>query len=127
MIGGIPGGKSPSYTANGRGPKPGRFRARRSTMNRVFIFALAVMGLVGSAANSARVSPRLVIGGDGPASRDGAYFHVEISAASALDSRKLLTAAITGSRQDVGSVCKVYSSPDGGATWKDWETAEQRG
>ena len=66
------------------------------------------------------------MGGEVPASRDGRYFHFEISAAGSRDSSALLAAAITGSRWSVGAVCKVYSSADGGATWSDTETLEQR-
>jgi len=134
----VMGGKVPKRTERGGGGLAGERPATdpkvasggrpgsENRMSRVLVLAAILMGAPGGAGNSSGGSPRLVLGGEGPASRDGVYFHVEISAASAPDSRRLLSTAITGSRQDVGSACKVYSSPDGGATWRDWETAEQR-
>ncbi|HET9795207.1 MAG TPA: sialidase family protein [Thermoanaerobaculia bacterium] len=90
------------------------------------IFVIPLILSFGAFASSGTLEDRLIVGCEGPASRDGRYFHSEISADGSRDSSALLAAAITGSRWNVGSVCKVYSSADGGATWTDTETLEQR-
>lgn len=90
------------------------------------ILVIPLISSFGAFARSGSREDRLIVGCEATASPDGRYYHFEISAAGSRDSSALLAAAITGSRWSVGSVCKVYSSADGGATWSDTEPLEQR-
>lgn len=90
------------------------------------ILVIPLISSFGAFARSGSREDRLIVGCEATASPDGRYYHFEISAAGSRDSSALLAAAITGSRWSVGSVCKVYSSTDGGATWSDTEPLEQR-
>jgi len=76
-------------------------------MSRVLVLAAILMGAPGGAGNSSGGSPRLVLGGEGPASRDGVYFHVEISAASAPDLSSAKWEALDGYAQDIGLAFQI--------------------
>lgn len=70
--------------------------------------------------------PRILVGPDLLASRDGTFPHVEPTvAANPRDPSNLVGAAMTFPRPVRGVVCKVYSSLDGGSTWKAVELEEQ--
>ena len=63
-------------------------------------------------------APRLVVGPDVLASRDGEFPHVEpMVAANPRRPKELLAGSIVFPRPDRDSSCRVYASRDGGSTW----------
>jgi len=93
------------------------------------ISALVVPALVlGGVAPVSSQEPgaRILVGPDVLASRDGTFPHIEPTvAAHPLDPSKLVGAAMTFPRPVRGVECRVYSSRDGGSTWKTVELEEQ--
>lgn len=93
---------------------------------------LTVGGLVPSAggqeesvSGSAGAQARILAGPDVPASRDGAFPHVEPTlAAHPRDPEVLVGAAMTFPRPDEGVACRVYASRDGGSSWTVYEPEE---
>lgn len=70
--------------------------------------------------------PRILVGPDVLVSRDGAFPHIESTvAAHPRDPSNLVGAAMTFPRPVRGVACRVYSSRDGGSTWKTVELEEQ--
>lgn len=73
-----------------------------------------------------KAAPRIVVGPDLLASRDGAFPHVELMiAAHPRNPKNLLGGAITFTRPDGGSACRTYASFDGGASFVESAFAEQ--
>jgi hypothetical protein len=71
-------------------------------------------------------APKITVGPNILVSRDGDVPHVElIVATSPRTVKNLVGAAITATRPTGGWACRVYSSTDGGATWKAAELPEQ--
>jgi hypothetical protein len=84
-----------------------------------------VLAVVGSS-SAGEPEARLLVGPDLLASRDGTFPHLEPTvAANPRDASNLVGAAMTFPRPDQGVACKVYSSRDGGSTWKPVELEEQ--
>jgi hypothetical protein len=70
---------------------------------------------------------RVLVGPEIPVSSDGDVPHVELMAAAhPHDARRLIGAAITGTKRFGGMADKVYVSVDGGYAWTDVDLAEQR-
>ena len=93
----------------------------------VSILALGIAGPVRSQEPSERsTEPRILVGPDVLVSRDGAFPHIESTvAAHPRDPSKLVGAAMTFPRPVRGVACRIYSSRDGGSTWKTVEVEEQ--
>jgi hypothetical protein len=72
------------------------------------------------------IGPRITVGPNTLASRDGDFPHVElILAANPRDAKNLVGGAITYTRPGGGMACRAYATDDGGATWHASEFAEQ--
>ena len=70
---------------------------------------------------------RIVVGPEIPVSSDGDVPHVELMvAAHPRDARRLIGAAITGTKRFGGMADKLYVSSDGGYAWTDVDLPEQR-
>jgi hypothetical protein len=96
-------------------------------MNRLLTALLCLSALAGvSLAWGNPPGPKIVVGPNILASRDGNFPHVELMVAANPQNRKnLLGAAITATRPDGGTACKTYATLDGGYTWTDSVFAEQ--
>lgn len=91
------------------------------------VLILGVAGPVSSQEPEAHILVgQLLVGPDLLASRDGSFPHIEPTvAAHPRDPSKLVAAAMTFPRPVRGVACRVYSSIDGGSTWKTVELEEQ--
>ncbi len=70
--------------------------------------------------------PKMIIGPNILASRDGNFPHVELMiAANPKNKKNLLGAAMTMTRADGGLACKTYATFDGGYSWHDSVFLEQ--
>lgn len=94
------------------------------------VFALVVsifaIGFSGPLRSQEPGEARLLVGPDLLVSRDGTFPHIEPTvAAHPRDPSNLVGAAMTLPRPVRGVACRVYSSLDGGSTWKTVELEEQ--
>lgn len=92
------------------------------------VVPLLLLGGAGPASSQPSQEPgaRILVGPDVLVSRDGAFPHIEPTvAAHPRDPSVLVGAAMTFPRPVRGVACRVYSSLDGGSTWKTVEPAEQ--
>ena len=77
-------------------------------------------------AAAAAEAPKIVVGPNMLASRDGDFPHVElVVAANPKNAKSLVGGAITYARPEGGTANRAYASTDGGASWKASEFPEQ--
>jgi len=111
--------------ASRRSPSP-------SSGRRLFWTSICAAQMVGAtlqaqAAPPAAGAPRILVGAEIPVTSDGDVPHVELMAAAhPRDARRLIGAAITGTKRFGGMADKVYVSIDGGYAWTDVDIPEQR-
>jgi len=94
----------------------------------IVFFAGSSASLVGDRAEPTAEgkTPKILVGPNVLASRDGEFPHVELMVAvNPKKPKNLLGTAITFSRRDGDTACKVYASQDGGSTWVDSSFPEQ--
>jgi hypothetical protein len=77
-------------------------------------------------AQLAAPAPKIIVGPNILASRDGDFYHVEtMVAANPKNSRNLVGAAITPTQADGSAACRIYTTLDGGYTWRTSIVPEQ--
>lgn len=88
-------------------------------MKRFAISLLCLSALAGLSSGQVNQSgPRIVIGPNILAGRDGDFYHTELTvAANPKNPRNLVGAAITPTAANNGAACRVYATLDGGYTW----------
>jgi len=88
--------------------------------------ASALFLLAAAAAAGAAEAPKIVVGPNMLASRDGDFPHVElVVAANPKNAKNLVGGAITYTRPEGGTANRAYATLDGGTTWKATEFPEQ--